>query len=165
MITHAKNEKGSALIIAVGFLLVLSILVLILNGSTLYELMSSSRYQDSQVAFYEAEKGVREGLAWLGNLGAAPENSIGMPACFSNTTTSRVPATSWSATVNTDSGSYRYYVQHLKDAASAEAGGESAKIGTTPTAGSKVHYYRITAEGASNSGVVRQVQVVTTAKY
>ncbi|MDD3295032.1 MAG: PilX N-terminal domain-containing pilus assembly protein [Geobacteraceae bacterium] len=165
MIKHVENEKGSALMIAVGFLLLLSILVLILNGSSLFELRSSNDYQESQIAFYSAETGVREGLAWLGNLGAAPENSINIPAFFSNTTTSRVPATSWSTTVKTDSGSYRYYVQHLKDAASADAGGESAKIGTTPTAGSKVHFYRITAEGTSKSGVVRQVQVVTTAKY
>lgn len=165
MNTHINNEKGSALIIAVGFLLVLSILIVILNGSTLYELMSSNKYQDSQIAFYAAEAGIRQGLTWLGNLGSAPENSLSMPVWFSNTTTSRVPATSWSTTVNTDSGSYRYYVQHLKDAASADAGGESAKTGTTTTAGSKVHFYRITAEGTSKSGVVRQVQVVTTAKY
>lgn len=165
MFTHSENQKGSALIIAVGFLLILSLLIAILHQSTLSEMMFSRNYQESQVAFYAAETGVRQGLSWLGGLAVAPENSLNMPAWFSDSTTSAVPATSWSDSVNTGNGSYRYYVQHLKDAASADPGGESAKTGTTNTAGSKVHYYRITAEGRSPGGVIRQVQVVTTAKY
>ena len=165
MLTHSKNETGSALIIALCFLLILSLLIVVLNRTTLYEMLTSRNYQESQVAFYAAETGVRQGISWLGNLAAAPENSLNMPAWFSDSTTSTVPATSWSNSVSTGNGSYRYYVQHLKDAASADPGGESAKTGTTNTAGSKVHYYRITAEGTSPTGVIRQVQIVTTAKY
>lgn len=166
MLTHAKNERGAALIVAIGFLLVLSLLVAVLSNTTLYEMLSSNNYQDSQVAFYAAETGVRQGMSWLGNLGAAPENSLNMPDWFSNTSTLQVPATSWSSSVNIGNASYRYYVQHLKDGPSANAGGESAKIGTGSAAGNKVHYYRITAEGSvSGHGITRQVQIVTTAEY
>jgi len=165
MRTQSKNETGSALIIAVGFLLILSVLIAVLHRSTLSEMIFSRNYQESQVAFYAAETGIRQGLSWLGGLGVAPENSLNMPAWFSDSTTSAVPATSWSDSVNIGNGSYRYYVQHLKDAASADAGGESAKIGNKNIAGSKVHYYRITAEGRSPAGIIRQVQIVTTAKY
>jgi Tfp pilus assembly protein PilX len=160
-----KEDQGTALIVAILFLLVLSILVAILNRSSVFEMMSSRQYQDSQNAFYSAEAGVRQGMSWLNNLGAAPENSLNMPAWF----TSDVNSEPWSGFFIDGASQgyrYRYYVQHLKDASSTYAGGESAKIGTSTTAGNKVHFYRITSEGSNSSGsVIKQVQVVVTANY
>ncbi len=159
-----RNEKGTALIVALLFLMVLSVLVAALHKSSIFEIFFSNRYQQSQMAFYSAEEGAKRALIWLNNLGMAPENSFNMPTWFSNSTNTEP----WSDYSNSSTSGFRYrfYVQHLKDAPSTYAGGESAKIGTSSSAGNKVHFYRITSEGSNSSGsVIKQVQIVVTANY
>lgn len=169
MYAPVKNERGVALIIAIIFLLVLSLLVAVLNRAAIFEMFSSQHYQASQQAFDAAETGIRRGLAWLTAQGVAPENQLNPPAWFSNSTTSTVPPASsgWSNYSSAgSSASCRYYMQHLKDESMAYTGGESAKIGTSTTAGLKVHYYRITSEGVTSGGQgKKQLQLVTTARY
>lgn len=162
----ALNERGAALAMALLFLMVLSILVAVLHRTTLFDMFLSRNYQESQKAFYAAEAGVRAALGELGN--GPPENMASPPDYFYMTQTTPGAATWKTATSDSSSGecSYRYYIEHLKDGPPSYAGGESAKQGTSPSAGSKVHYYRITAEGINSDGTVtRQVQVVTTAAY
>ena len=160
-----RNERGTALVIAMLFLMVLSILVVILHRTTIFEVLFSRNYQESQKAFYAAESGVRAGMQWLGNQGNPPENILNSAPFFSP-----VPVASplWSQEFPDSSNqcTFRYYVEHLKNAPASSAGGESAKLGTSSSAGSKVHYYRITAEGISRDRMVRRrVQLVTTAAY
>ncbi|AJE02822.1 pilus assembly PilX family protein [Geobacter pickeringii] len=166
MKSPARNERGVALVMALIFLMVLSILVAILHRTTLFEMFLSRSYQESQKSFYAAEAGVRAALGELGN--GPPENMANPPPYFYLTPTTPDAAT-WSiATSDSSSGecSYRYYIEHLKDGPPSYAGGESAKLGFSAAAGAKVHYYRITAEGINKDGTVtRQVQVVTTAAY
>lgn len=153
------NERGTALVVALVFLMVLSIMVGILHRTTLFEMFLSRSYQESQKSFYAAEAGVRAALSVLGN--GPPENLATPPPYFG--------AAKWStATSDSSSGecSYRYNIVHLKDGPPSYAGGESAKLGTSASAGGQVHYYQITAEGINKDGTVtRQVQVVTTAAY
>lgn len=169
MYAPVKNERGVALIIAIIFLLVLSLLVAVLNRAAISEITSSQHYQASQQAFDAAETGIRKGLSWLTAQGVAPENQLNPPVWFSNSTTSTVPPPSsgWSNYSSAgSSANYRYYIQHLKDEAMSYTGGESAKIGTSTTAGLKAHYYRITSEGVTTDGRARkQLQLVTTSRY
>jgi Tfp pilus assembly protein PilX len=164
MFIQTKNENGSALIIAILFLMVLSIMVAALYNSSIFEMLFSKKYQDSQMAFYSAEEGTKVALNWLNGLTGAPENSATVPDGFYDGTDSEswtVPAPS-----STTGFRYRYCVQHLKDQLSPYSGGESAKIGSSSTSGNIVHYYRITSEGSSSSGsAIKQIQIVVTAKY
>ncbi|MBT0651802.1 pilus assembly PilX family protein [Geomobilimonas luticola] len=165
MTPYLRSEKGTALVIAMLFLMVLSILVGALHRTTISEMLFSRNYQESQKAFYAAETGLRAGMQWLSNQGNPPENVLNVAPYFSP-----VPVASpiWSQefTDSINQCTYRYYLEHLKDAAAAYAGGESAKIGTSSSAGSKVHFYRITAEGISRDRVIRRrVQLVTTTAY
>jgi type IV pilus assembly protein PilX len=166
MSIKANNEKGSALIIAILFLMVLSILVAVLFHSSIFEMFSSKSYQDSQMAFYSAEEGAKVAMNWLNGLTVAPENSTtGIPSYFSD---GAVTDPNWSSYVDSSTAGfrYRYYVEHLKDQVSPYSGGESAKIGNSTTSGNIVHYYRITSEGTSASGgAIKQIQIVVTAKY
>lgn len=167
MRSPALNERGVALVMALIFLAVLSILVALLHGTTLLEMFLSRNYQESQKAFYAAEAGVRAGLNWL-DTQKVPENMSNPPAWFHTTLTTPDAATWKTATRDSSSGecSYRYYIEHLKDGPPSYAGGESAKVGISPSAGAKVHYYRITSEGINQDGTVtRQVQIVTTVAY
>lgn len=159
-----NNEKGTVLVVALLFLVILSILVAALHGSSIFELHFSNKYQDSQMAFYSAEEGTKRAMNWLNTLGSAPENSIGMPTWFSVDAST----TPWSGynTSSTPGFRYRYYVLHLKDQATAYSSGDSAKIGNSPSSGNKLHFYQITSEGSNSSGsVVKQVQVVVTGNY
>lgn len=172
MVHPIMNNRGAALALALVLMMVLSLMVAILYRTTLMDMLFSTHYQESQKAFYAAESGVKAGLAWLANQGSAPENQLAPQPWFSNTTTSRpTPATVWSdyepvTAEGVESGRYRYYIQHLKNAPASYAGGESAKLGTSTSSGSLVHYYRITSEGENRTATVRkQIQVVTTAAY
>jgi type IV pilus assembly protein PilX len=165
MTTPLRSERGTALVIAMLFLMVLSILMAALHQTTLFEVLFSRNYQESQKAFYAAETGLRAGILWLGNQGNPPENVLNVAPHFSP-----VPVTSplWSQefTDSSNQCTYRYYVEHLKDTPSANSGGESAKVGTSSSAGNKLHFYRITAEGISRDRIIRRrVQLVTTAAY
>jgi len=164
---YLPNEKGAALVLAMMFLLVLSLLVGTLHRDTLVEFASSRTYEQSQRAFYTAESGLRDAHSWLSGQGVAPENGLNPPVWFYNTSTAMPGASAgWSPYVNLDRLRYRYYVEHLKDATAGISGGESAKIGTTASTGGKVHYYRITAEGSNTDSSIRKiVQIVTTARY
>ncbi|MCM0083174.1 PilX N-terminal domain-containing pilus assembly protein [Geomonas sp. Red32] len=162
-----KNEHGSALVISMMFLLVLTLLVTVVQRDALLEFISSRGYEQSQHAFYQAESGLRDAHSWLAGQGLAPENSINPPAWFYNMSTAMPSADSgWSTYVVNGNFRYRYYMEHLKDATANVSGGESAKIGTTTAVGGKVHYYRITAEGSDSVNMARKVvQIVTTARY
>ncbi|GFO56837.1 type IV pilus minor pilin PilX [Geomonas sp. Red276] len=162
-----KNENGVALVIALMFLLVLSLLVTVVHKDALLEFVSSRGYEQSQHAFYQAESGLRDAHSWLSGQGLAPENSINPPAWFYNMSTAMPTASSgWSPYVANGNFRYRYYMEHLKDASANVSGGESAKIGTTTASGGKVHYYRITSEGSDSANMVHKVvQIVTTARY
>ncbi len=162
-----RDEKGAALVVALVFLLVLSLLVGVLHRDALVEIVSSRTYQESERVFYMAESGLRDANAWLAGQGVAPENGLNPPAWFYLVPVDPPTLDSgWSAYVSSGNVRYRYYVEHIKDALAAVAGGESAKIGTTTATGGRVHYYRITAEGSNADGSIRkQVQIVTTARY
>ncbi|ANA40794.1 pilus assembly PilX family protein [Geobacter anodireducens] len=172
MVRPLTNNRGAALALALVLMVVLSLMVAILYRTTLMDMLFSTHYQESQKAFFAAESGVKAGLAWLANQGSAPENQLNPAPWFSNTTTSRpTAATVWSdaepvTADGVESGRFRYYIQHLKNAPASYAGGESAKLGTSTSAGAMVHYYRITSEGENrNATVTRHIQVVTTAAY
>lgn len=166
MRSSLRNDRGAVLVIAMVFLMVLSVLVALLHRTTLFELLFSRNYQESQKAFYAAESGLRTGMLWLEEWGNPPENSLAIVDSWF----SPVPVTSptWSPEYPDSNGqcTYRYSIEYLKNAPAAYAGGESAKTGTSSSAGSKVHYYRITAEGISRDRLIRRrVQLVTTVAY
>lgn len=163
MTASVRNERGAALVVAILFLLILSILMAVLHGTTLFEIFSSRHYQESQQAFYAAETGIRQALRWLGAQRSVPMNSAGTPWVHDTAVT---PDTaSWSPEESSSNeGSYRYYIEYLKDAPDYDT---SAKIGNrSGTAKGTRYYYRITSEGISGDRLVRKrVQVVTTAAY
>lgn len=156
------NERGAALVVAIMLLMVLTILMAVLNRTTLYEMVSSRTYQESQRAFYAADAGVRDALEWL-QQDSPPESTSTAPDWFYDGTVARKDAT-WSAWKTVEGLHFRYYVEHLKDAPNYNMSGTIGKDSKGPK--SIQHYYRITAEGANSTYLVqRQVQVVTTAYW
>lgn len=163
MMTPARNERGAALIVAIVFLMVLTILMAVLHRTTLYEMFSSRHYQESQHAFYAADTGVRRVLSWFGGQRSVPMHSDGTP--WVHDTKVDPDAATWSSEESCgDDGTCRYYIEFLKDAPNYDS---SAKIGTrSGAARGTLYYFRITSEGKSLSGLVRKrVQVVTTAAF
>lgn len=153
MTNHLKNENGVALIIAIMFLFVLSILIAVLYGSSIYEMQSSKKYQDSQTAFYTAETGLRMAMSDANMWATAPELQGTPPAGFVKVTPPLTSVLSESDTrwkipeVQTGAFTYKYYVEHLRDDGST-------------------HFYRITSEGSNSSGSVRkQIQLVVNTDY
>lgn len=164
MMTPARNERGAALIVAIVFLMVLTILMAILHRTTLYEMFSSRHYQESQHAFYAADTGVRRALSWFRDQRSVPMHSDGTPWVYDTAGTDPDAAT-WSPEESCgDDGTCRYYIEYLK---SAPNYGVSAKIGTrSGAARGTLYYFRITSEGISRNGLVRKrVQVVTTVAF
>jgi type IV pilus assembly protein PilX len=161
------NEKGTALVLSLMFLLVMSLLVAVLHRDTLVEYASSRNYELSQHVFYAAESGLRAADGWLSDQGVAPEDGLTPPSWFYNVAVALPSADSgWSPYVSVDKLRYRYYLEHLKDASASVSGGESAKIGTSASTGGKVHFYRVTAEGSNpDRSIIKVVQLVTTARY
>lgn len=161
------NERGMALGIAILFLFVLSVLTALLHSTSLSEIGASSRYERSQQAFYAAEAGVRQALAWLAKQGIAPENNLAqMPAWFGDNLDDAAVTPEFSNFFKLGGAGkfyFRYRVEHVKDDYLPRTGEESAKIGPV------VHYYRITAEGSdtddATGGIRKTVQVVTTVRY
>lgn len=164
MMTPARNERGAALIVAIVFLMVLTILMAVLHRTTLYEMFSSRHYQESQHAFYAADTGVRRALAWFGRQSAVPMHSSATPWVYDTAGIDPDAATWSSAESCGEDGTCRYYVEFLKDAPNYDS---SAKIGTrSGAARGTLYYFRITSEGISRNGLVsKRVQVVTTAAF
>ncbi|HET6421641.1 MAG TPA: pilus assembly PilX N-terminal domain-containing protein [Geobacteraceae bacterium] len=153
MKTIVKNENGMALLISIMFLIVLSVLIASLFSSSVYELYSGHRYQDSQASFFTAETGVRMAMndSAIWGQGAAPELLATTPAGFSNSSFSSVLQegdTRWKTPAG-QSGGYtcKYYIEYLR-------------------ANGVTHFYRITSEGSNNSGSVRkQIQMVVNSDF
>lgn len=157
------NERGAALVVAIILLMVLTILMTVLNHATLYEMISSRTYQESQRAFYAAETGVRDALEWLGKQNSPPETTITPPGWFYDGTVARKDAT-WCSWQTVEDIHFRYYIEHLKDAPNYNMSGTIGKNSKGPK--SIQHYYRITVDGTNSTYLVhRQVQVVTTAYW
>lgn len=164
MMMPARNERGAALIVAIVFLMVLTILMAVLHQTTLYEMFSSRHYQESQHAFYAADTGVRHVLSWFRGQRSVPTHSSATPWVYDSVVTDPETAT-WSDEESCgDDGTCRYYIEYLKSAPDYDS---SAKIGTRSGAASAtLYYFRITSEGISSNDLVRKrVQVVTTVKF
>lgn len=167
MIRHLDNQKGVALITALLFLLVLSLLIVSLHNTTLLEHISSRKYQNSQKSFYAAERGIRRGMGWLAGQGGAPEDNLTADPWFFETTLGESDSPIWSNVEVADGCSNSYYIEYLKDEATTVAGTGSGKVGTSTSSGATLHYYRITGKGKSSgvpSGTV-VLQLVTTVTY
>uniref|UniRef100_A0A831UBM4 Type 4 fimbrial biogenesis protein PilX N-terminal domain-containing protein n=1 Tax=Geobacter metallireducens TaxID=28232 RepID=A0A831UBM4_GEOME len=157
------NERGAALVVAIMLLMVLTVLMAVLHRTTLFEMVSSRAYQESQRAFYAADAGVRDALRWLGELDSPPESTLDSPEWFHDGTVAPADA-AWSSWQTVDNLHFRYYIEHLKDAPNYHVSGTIGKDSKGPK--SIQHYYRITVQGANSFYLVhRQVQVVTTAVW
>lgn len=165
MSNRLRNEEGIALVTALVFLLVLSVLVTALHYTTILEHVSSRKYQNSQQAFYAAEKGIRRGMGWLAAQGGPPEDGLAADPWFSPTPLDGPPI--WSDTEVADGCTNTYYIEHLKEEATTVTGHESSKKGTTTSTGALLHYYRITGRGSSRGTPAGTVvlQLVTTVTY
>lgn len=161
-----RNENGIALITAILFLLVLSILVAALHYTTILEQVSSRKYQNSQQAFYAAERGIRRGMGWLASQGGPPELGLTADPWFSPEPLDGASPI-WSDTEEAGGCTNAYHIEYLKAEATTVAGHGSGKKGTTTSSGALLHYYRITGRGSSQSvpaGTV-ELQLVTTVTY
>ena len=160
-----RNENGIALVTALMFLLVLSVLVTALHYTTILEHVSSRKYQNSQQAFYAAEKGIRRGMGWLAAQGGPPEEGLTADPWFSPKQLDDSPI--WADTEIADGCTNTYHIEFLKKEATTVTGHGSGKKGTTTSSGALLHYYRITGRGSSRSvpaGTI-QLQLVTTVTY
>ena len=72
-----KSEKGTALIISLLLLLVLTILALSLINTSTFEIGISGNEKASMEAFYAAEAGIQMALSQLPNMEAIQETGIG----------------------------------------------------------------------------------------
>lgn len=160
-----RNDNGIALVTALLFLLVLSVLVTALHYTTILEHVSSRKYQNSQQSFYAAEKGVRRGMGWLAAQGGPPEEALTADPWFFPEPLDGAPI--WADAETADGCTNTYYIEHLKKEASTVTGHESSKKGTTTSTGSLLHYYRITGKGSSRGTPAGTVvlQLVTTVTY
>ena len=159
-----RNENGIALVTALLFLLVLSVLVTALHYTTILEHVSSRKYQNSQQAFYAAEKGIRRGMGWLAAQGGPPEDGLTADPWFSPMPLDGPPI--WDTEI-TEGSTNSYHIEYLKKEATTVTAHGSSKKGTTTSSGALLHYYRITGRGSSRSvpaGTV-QLQLVTTVTY
>lgn len=166
MSRQLDNENGIALITAILFLLVLSVLVAALHYTTILDHVSSRKYQNSQQAFYAAEKGIRRGMGWLASQGGPPEEALTADPWFSPEPLDG-DSPIWADTEVADNCTNTYSIEHLKNEATTVTGHGSGKKGTTTTSGELLHYYRITGKGSSRSVPAGTVllQLVTTVTY
>jgi hypothetical protein len=74
---HVRSEKGTALIISLLLLLVLTILALSLINTSTFEIGISGNEKISLEAFYAAEAGVQMALSQLPSTEAIPQTRIG----------------------------------------------------------------------------------------
>jgi len=70
-----SNQKGSALVVSLLILLVMTILGVQALSTTLLEEKMSGNYRDNQLAFEAAESALRAGEAWLGTHIVPPKPS------------------------------------------------------------------------------------------
>ena len=161
-----RNEDGIALVTALLFLLVLSVLVTALHYTTILEHVSSRKYQNSQQAFYAAEKGIRRGMGWLAAQGGPPEEGLTADPWFSTEPLDGATPI-WADTEVADGCTNTYHIEYLKKEATTVTAHGSSKKGTTTSSGALLHYYRITGMGSSRSvpaGTIH-LQLVTTVTY
>jgi hypothetical protein len=74
---HRRSEKGTALIVSLLLLLVLTILALSLINTSTFEIGISGNEKTSLEAFYAAEAGIQMALSQLPSMEAIPRTTIG----------------------------------------------------------------------------------------
>jgi hypothetical protein len=70
-----KNEKGSAIIMAMMILVLLTIIGIAATNTSIYESQIIGNEHRYQIDFYVADSGWKEGAMWLENSGAPPSNA------------------------------------------------------------------------------------------
>jgi hypothetical protein len=74
---HMRSEKGTALIVSLLLLLVLTILALSLINTSTFEIGISGNEKTRLEAFYAAEAGIQMALSQLPNMESIPQTRIG----------------------------------------------------------------------------------------
>ena len=74
---HMRSEKGTALIVSLLLLLVLTVLALSLINTSTFEIGISGNEKTRLEAFYAAEAGIQMALSQLPNMESIPQTRIG----------------------------------------------------------------------------------------
>ena len=168
-----KNEEGSIIAVVVVLLALLTLVGIVSTNTSSTEVQIATNSQSSQLVFFLADSGWRQGSLWLENRGSPPIWANTTNNIVKNYGVGTVPDTDTSnlKTLTPDNNdlshyngfNYWYRIEHLDPAV---VGGSTAAAGNEK--GFERFFYEITSNGmetASNGSSAQEIRVRTSKIY